>query len=147
MTLYRILLTLHLLGATVWVGGHAVLAFSILPQALAARDPAPLLGFEARFERIGMPALLAQVASGLWLAQHWLPIGAWLDWGGSPIARLISAKLALLAATLALALNARLRVIPRLDAQRLPLLALHIHLVLALGIGFVVVGMLLRTGG
>lgn len=147
MTLYRLILTLHLLGATIWVGGHVVLAAVLLPQARAARDPGVLLGFESRFERVGMPALLVQIASGLWLAQHWLPAGAWLDWGESPIARLISAKLGLLAATFALALNARFRVIPTLDAARLPLLAAHIHAVLALGVGFVVVGMLLRTGG
>ena len=33
-----LLLTLHILGACVWTGGHLVLAITVLPRALARRD-------------------------------------------------------------------------------------------------------------
>lgn len=61
-------LTAHLLGAAVWTGGHLVLALSVLPKALRERSPQVLRDFEAGFERVGIPALIVQVASGLWLA-------------------------------------------------------------------------------
>ena len=45
-TLYRILIALHLIGAAVWIGGHLVLATTILPRALRNRDPSIILDFE-----------------------------------------------------------------------------------------------------
>ncbi|MBI2492153.1 MAG: copper transporter, partial [Candidatus Rokubacteria bacterium] len=73
MSGYRLLVTLHLLGAAVWVGGHLVLSLSVLPRALRTRDPAIIRDFESAFERVGLPALLVQVLTGLWLALHWVP--------------------------------------------------------------------------
>ena len=58
-----------------------------------------------------------------------------------------SRHIILLVLTLALALHARLRIIPRLSPERLPTLALHIVLVTILAVLFVVVGVGFRTGG
>lgn len=66
-----IALVLHLLGATVWVGGHLVLLITVLPKALRDRNPHPVLEFEKPFERIGIPALVLQVITGLWLAHRY----------------------------------------------------------------------------
>ena len=55
---YRLLVVLHLLGATVWVGGHLVLSLVVLPRALRARDASVVAEFESGYERIGLPALL-----------------------------------------------------------------------------------------
>jgi hypothetical protein len=55
-------------------------------------------------------------------------------------------KLALLAATVALAVHARLRVVPRLDAATLRFLAYHIVAVTLLGVALLVVGVAIRTG-
>lgn len=140
------LLFLHLLGATVWTGGHLVLALGILPAALKARDPERLLAFERVYEKLGLPALLIQVATGLWLAARLLPPADWLS-ASAGIASLIRFKLALLGATAALALHARLRLIPRLDAARLPLLAWHIVGVTVFSVLFVATGVAFRTGG
>lgn len=143
---YRLLVVLHLLGAAVWVGGHLVLSLSVLPRALRARDPAIIREFESGFERLGIPALLVQVVTGLWLAHHWVPdVGGWFS-PSTPAARLILLKLALLAATVALAVHARLRVIPRLDAATLRVLAYHIVAVTLLGVALLVVGVAIRTG-
>jgi putative copper export protein len=145
--MYRTIIILHLLGAAVWVGGHLVLTLSILPRALRARDPSTVLNFEGAYERVGMPALLIQVLTGLWLAHHWVPdVAAWFT-PSTAQAWLILTKLGLLAATVLLAAHARLRVIPRLDARTLPLLALHIVAVTIIAVAFLVVGVGVRMGG
>ena len=141
-----IVLLLHLLGATVWTGGHLVLATTILPRALRARRIEELAAFESAYERIGMPALALQVLTGLWLAHRLLPDPAtWFCWQ-QPVARLVLLKLALLALSGAFALHARLRVIPRLSPATLPLLAWHVLPVTLLSVAFVVVGLSFRTG-
>lgn len=56
-------------------------------------------------------------------------------------------KLLLLAATVALALHPRLRLIPSLTDENLSGLAWHIRGITALAIAFVVVGALIRLGG
>ena len=141
----RHLLFLHLLGASVWVGGHLVLLFSVLPGALRRHDVQPVRQFEQLYERVGIPALLVQIVSGLWLASLWLPLGQWLE--SSPTAHLVQAKLALLGLTALLGVHARLALIPKLDAHRLPQLGLHIVLITLTAVAFVWVGSGFRFGG
>ncbi|MBS0394015.1 MAG: CopD family protein [Proteobacteria bacterium] len=147
MQAYPLLLALHVLGACVWVGGHLVLSLGVLPDAWRRRDPAPVRAFEARFERVGLPALLIQVASGAWLAAHWLgSAAAWHD-TGSGLTRAVWLKLALLAMTVLLALHARLRLIPRLSPRTVPLLGLHIVAVTVVSVVLLAVGVSFRFGG
>lgn len=40
--MFRFVLILHVLAAAVWAGGHLVLALSVLPKAVAARDAEPV---------------------------------------------------------------------------------------------------------
>lgn len=141
----RYVLFLHLFGASVWVGGHLILLFSVLPGALKRRDVQPVRQFERLYERVGIPALLIQVVSGFWLAGQWLPHGQWL--GDSPVAHLIQAKLVLLGATVLLGVHARVALIPRLDEQRLPHLGAHILLITLTAVAFVWVGAGFRFGG
>lgn len=142
-----LVLFIHLLAATVWVGGHLVLAVSLLPEALAKRDAELVRGFERVYERIGLPAMALQVVTGLWLAWRLRPdIAVWADWA-DPVALTISLKLICLVLTIALALHARLVIIPRLDAARLPLLGLHIAAVTLLAVAFAWLGLSFRYGG
>ena len=144
--MYTILLLLHILAATIWVGGHIVLSLVILPKVLKAKDPQQLLDFESGYEKLAMPALIIQVLTGLWLAHRALPdISQWFDFA-NPFSHLIIAKLALLAFTLGLAIDARFRVIPVLSKHNLLDMAWHIIAVTALSILFVVVGVSFRTG-
>lgn len=144
--MYGAILLLHVLGATVWTGGHLVLAVAILPRALRERSPAELRRFESAYERIGIPALVVQVATGLWLAHERVPdVGSWLAFE-LPQARLVGFKLLLLAATVGLALDARLRLIPRLSERNLNALAWHVVPVTLIAILFVVAGVAFRTG-
>jgi len=146
-TVYRLLVILHLLGATVWVGGHLVLSLVVLPRALRTRDASVVAEFESGYERIGLPALLLQVITGVWLALHWVPdIRTWLA-PASLHGWLVLVKLGLLAATLALAAHARFRLVPTLDAGALSTLAFHIVGVTLLGVAMLITGVAIRTGG
>jgi putative copper export protein len=144
--MYTLLVLLHVLGACIWVGGHLVLALAVLPRALRRRDPAVVLGFEGGFERLGIPALLVQAATGILLARHWAPDLWHWSMPPSPQAAVLHLKLGLLAATVLLGAHARLRLIPRLTPDTLPALAAHIIAVTLLGVAFVVAGVVLRTG-
>lgn len=146
MASYYLALTLHVLGATIWVGGHLTLALTILPRALELEQASVVTDFEQRFEKIGLPALAVQVLTGLWLADHLLGSpGNWFE--GTPIARAVQFKLALLVATLALAAHARFRVIPALTDTTLRSLAWHIRLVTLMAVLFVLAGVSIRFGG
>ncbi|MBF8270112.1 MAG: copper resistance protein CopD [Gammaproteobacteria bacterium] len=144
--MYNILLLLHVLAATIWTGGHLVLALAVLPGVLKRKAPAELLRFESAFEKIGIPALLIQVGSGLALAYRVLPdVQQWFAFADQT-SRLIGTKLALLALTMLLAADARLRIIPRLSEKNLTSLAWHIIPVTVVSVLFVVVGVSFRTG-
>ena len=105
-----LILLLHVLGATIWTGGHLVLALTILPRAFSRRSVVELREFESAYERVGIPALLLQVVTGAWLAHQLVPdVGQWLALS-DPVARLIGIKLVLLAITVAFAADARLRI-------------------------------------
>jgi len=141
------ILLLHVLGAAIWTGGHLVLALAIVPRALRNKDPRIILEFESGYEKVGMPALIVQVVTGFWLAHSLMP--DWLRWfsADDAISRLILVKIAILVLTVILAAHARLRIIPRLEAGNLNLLAGHIIAVTLLAVLFVAAGLGFRTGG
>lgn len=136
----------HLLGATIWTGGHLILTLVVLPKVLITRNIEALHQFEQQFEKVGMPALILQIGTGLWMAQRLLP--DWHSWFAldNDISKLIALKLALLLTTVLVALHARFRVIPTLRNQTLNWFAVHIVTVTLLAVSFVVVGSLFRTG-
>ena len=145
--MYKYALLLHVLAATVWTGGHLVLAITILPRVLKERSPSDLLRFESGYEKVGIPALIIQVVTGVWLAHNLMPdIGMWFSFD-NPISRLISVKLSLLLLTALFAVDARLRIIPNLTEQNLTSLAYHIIPVTVFSVLFVIVGVAFRTGG
>ncbi len=144
--MYGLALLLHILAATVWTGGHIVLSVVVLPRVLRERSPARLLEFESVYEKIGMPALIIQVITGLFLAHRMLPdVSQWLDFS-NPVAHPILLKLSLLALTLCFALSARFRVIPNLSEKTLTTMAWHIIPVTIISILFVITGVSFRTG-
>lgn len=143
----QLLILLHVLGAAVWAGGHLVLALVVLPRARRASDPRIVKEFEAGYERLAMPALLAQVASGIWLALRAKPANvSWSDLATFPVSH-IALKLLLLVGILVLAVHAKLRVLPRLEAEGLDVYGRHVWAVTVLSVGLVAVGVGLSTGG
>ncbi len=145
--LFKLLIILHTLGATVWTGGHLVLAVTVLPQALKSRDPQPIHQFEEHFEGFGLVALALQVMTGLWLTWIYFPGFANFWAFDSFLSTYIAIKLGLLLATLALAIHARFFIIPKLTQESLTSLAYHIVGVTTLAVAFVVVGAGIRVGG
>ena len=140
------ILILHLLGATVWTGGHLILILVVLPKALSSRNIDGLMQFEQLFERVGMPALVLQIITGLWMAYQLLPnIAAWFKLDND-FSILISLKLLLLLMTVLVALHARFYRIPRLSIHTLKGFSIYIILVTLFSVAFVVVGTLFRTG-
>lgn len=143
----QLLVFVHIICATIWTGGHLVLTLAILPRARRANDPRIVQEFEAGYERLAVPALLTQVASGVWLALRAKPDDvAWSDVGTFPVSY-VALKLLLLFAILALAVHAKRRVLPKLEAGDLGVYAGHAWAVTALSVGLVAVGVLLSTGG
>ena len=145
--MYKYVLMLHVLSATIWTGGHLVLAITILPNALREGSVDVIRKFEMGYEKIGIPALIIQVLSGFWLAHRLVPdVSQWVLCE-NVVTQLITIKLGLLVLTLGLALDARLRIIPNLHEGNLRSLAYHIIPVTIVSVLFVVIGVAFRTGG
>lgn len=143
--MYGLLLFLHILSATIWTGGHIVLSFVILPRALKEESSKLLLDFEKVYEKIGLPALLIQVITGLLLAHRLLPnIISWFTFE-STLSQIIVLKLSLLALTLGFALDAKFRVLPGLSNENLNEMAWHIIPVTVISILFVFAGVAFRA--
>lgn len=140
-----LLIILHTIAATIWIGGHLILSLILVPEAWKKKNHLIISNFETRFEKIGIPALLIQVITGIWMSVKYLPVNDWFDFS-KPMSALISTKLLLLGATLILALHARLVIIPKLTNEKIPLLASHIFMVTIISILFLVVGLSFRLG-
>lgn len=144
---FKGLIVLHTLGATVWTGGHLILAITVLPAALKARDPERIHQFESHFENFGLAALLLQIITGLWITWIYFP-GFQSFWAfDSYLSTYIALKLLLLVGTLALAIHARFFIIPQLSKETLTPLAYHIVAITMLAVLFVVLGAGIRLGG
>lgn len=141
-----LLLLLHLVGASVWVGGHLVLLIAVLPGALRRRDPGPVQRFEKPFERVGVPAVLVQVVTGALLAHRYVPGILPAFQLADPLQRAVALKLILIGLTVILGLHARIRLVPRLDPKRLPLLALHVVLITFIALLLLASGAFIHSG-
>lgn len=145
--MHQILLILHLITVTIWVGGHLILALRFLPKALREKDPSVILNFEKEYEAIGIPSLLILVITGVLLAyQYDVTISKWFSFSNS-IEKVVSTKLLLLFATVALAVHARFFIIPNLNQKNLNQLALHIFAVTTIAVAMLVLGTFVRVGG
>lgn len=146
---HHLLLIIHLICATVWVGGHLFIAIRILPKALRLKNCDELLAMEKSFEPIGMPALLLLVTTGIWMTlQFGIDWHQWFSFS-NPIERVTSTKLLLLVSTLLLAVSAQTRVIPKLktNPNKLVEMGIHIIAVTLIGVAMLVLGSFVRYGG
>ncbi|HRA60693.1 MAG TPA: copper resistance protein CopD [Bacteroidia bacterium] len=145
--MHQLLLTIHILSVTVWVGGHLILALRFLPKALKEGNHHVILNFEKLYEPIGIPALLITVITGFLLAyQYNVTISTWFSFSSS-IEKVVSIKLILLIATLVMAIHARFFIIPKLSKSNLNQLAWHIVLLTLTACTMLVLGTFVRMGG
>jgi uncharacterized membrane protein len=137
------LILLHVLGATVWAGGHLILSIGILPNALKTKNLNLIVNFEKHYERVGIPALITQVITGTWMALIYVPFG---EWGSLATPHHVNlwTKFGLLLATIVLVIHARFFIIPKLTVEKLSLLAMHIILATLLAVVFVITGLNFR---
>ncbi|CAM4114523.1 copper resistance protein CopD [Cytophagaceae bacterium 50C-KIRBA] len=142
--LYHTLLLLHLIGACIWVGGHLLLSLQIVPKALLNKDIQLIQHFEKNYEPIGIPSLVVQIITGVWMSI--IQYGIQFSWD-NPIQRNIIIKLSLLVLSLVLALHARIFIIPKLSVNKLPLMVLHIRFITLVALLMVFFGLQFRFGG
>lgn len=151
------LLLFHILGASIWIGGHVYLILIIVPNALKNQNPQALLNFESSFEKLGMTALIMQVVTGLIMAKMFLANWSKLFDYSQDISILISLKLMWLICTILTAISAQILVIPRLKNALLDknfslsqkyfkIFVGHIAMITVLSLAFLVTGVLFRTG-
>jgi len=145
--MHHILLIIHLVSATVWVGGHLILCFRYLPQAIKQKNTAIISDFESKFEPIGIPALILLLITGVFLSfQYGINLSNWFSFS-QPIETIVSIKLIILASIVVLAIHARVFIIPSLSIKSLPSLMWHIILVTSLSVLMLVLGTFVRFGG
>lgn len=143
---HKILILLHVLGASIWTGGHLFVAFRILPEALKQKNIDLLVQFRKRYEKIGMPALIVQLLTGLRLATLYLSEWSmWLNWDNFHT-RHVWLKLIFLVATFILAINAY-RLFKNPKAEHLPIIAWHIGFVTLFSVILLYLGVSIRVGG
>lgn len=124
-----------------------ILSIGLLPKALKERDPEIITNFEKSYEKIGLPALLVLVVTGIFLSYSYgITVSDWFSFSNS-IEKVVSIKLILLFTTLGLAIHARLFIIPKLSAKSLPFMAAHIILITLVGLTMMVIGTFVRFGG
>jgi len=146
---HHLLLIIHLMSATVWVGGHLILVASYLPRAIKEKNQNYILNYEKKYEPIGMLSLILLVLSGILMAyKYGVTIEHWFEFA-TPIEKVVSTKLLLLFATLLFALSAQFKVLPKLNNNIKYLLemALHILCVTIIGISMLILGSFVRFGG
>lgn len=144
---HHIYLVLHLLAATIWVGGHFFLILRILPSTLQQKDISILSDFRLKFGKIGMHSLLILVVTGILLAYDYnVPISDWFSFS-NPIEKIISIKLLLLFTSLSLAVHAQKVVFPKLTSNRMLPAIVEIIIVTLIAVSMLILGSLVRVGG
>jgi len=143
--MHSLVLIIHILAATIWTGGHLFLALGILPKVLKTNDYNMLLDFERVYEKVGMPALLVQVISGLYLAYQLLPdVSQWFSFSNHTSTH-VGIKLTLLLATVVLAVIANLRLVPNLDkGNNLKIMGVFAYIVTVMAVLLVITGVSFR---
>lgn len=140
----KLVVFIHILAATIWTGGHLILTLTFLPKALRKNDFNIIESFESKYEKIGIPALLTLVISGVYMAIQYAEEGFLSFDFSNHFNKHIYLKLILLLCTVILAVHARFFLIPK---RALKPLALHIISVTIISVLFVLIGFSARSGG
>lgn len=141
--MFKISIIIHLLAACIWTGGHIVLVFAYLIPALKKKNLEEMLIFEEKYEKVGMPALLLLVVTGLYQSYVYVPnLGEWFDFSNS-ISAHFSAKILMLLGILAMALDVKFRLF---KMSKIPIYSFagHVLIVTILSILLVITGLSIR---
>ncbi len=144
---HQILLIIHLLAASVWVGGHLLLALKYIPQSIKNKSIENIIQYRKNFEVVGIPSLILLLITGVLLAYDYdITIDKWFQFSGK-IETVVSLKLLLLFTTMILAITAVKFIFPKLQNKPSALLYSFISLVTILAVTMLVLGSFIRIGG
>lgn len=147
MNKHHILLIIHLICATIWVGGHLFLAVRILPKALKEKNVSLLKNFKNSYEPFGMPSLILLVITGILMAYDYnVTFSTWFSFSNG-IERVVSIKLILLLITACMAVIADRFIFPKLNEKNMYKAGIFIVSVTLIGVAMLVLGSFVRFGG
>ena len=147
MNKHHIFLIIHLICASIWVGGHLFLIFRIIPKAIKEKDISGLKNFKSRFEPIGMPSLILLLVTGILMAYHYnVKISIWFSFSNA-IEKVVSIKLLLLLGTFLLAMFAEFVIFPKLSENNIKKAAFPMVLVTLMAVVMLILGSFIRFGG
>lgn len=147
MSKHHILLIVHLICATIWVGGHLFLVIRIVPKAVRENDVFILKNFKKSFEPIGMPSLVLLLITGILMSyQYNVQISNWFSFS-NVIEKVVSLKLILLGCTFLLAMLAEFLFFPKLTQNNIKRGVVPIVLVTLIAVAMLILGSFIRYGG
>lgn len=145
--LHQIYLIIHLLAATIWVGGHLILLLLYVPKAIKTKSLEELSIFRKNFEPVGMPSLFILIITGILMAYDYnITFEKWFLFENS-IEKIVSIKLILLLISLTLAFITIKFVLPSINKISPFILYCIIFLVTTIAVTMLVLGSLVRIGG
>ncbi|POS03114.1 hypothetical protein Q361_101221 [Flavobacterium croceum DSM 17960] len=145
--LHQLILIIHLLAATIWVGGHLILLLRYVPKAIKTKSLEELSAFRKNFEPVGMPSLFILIVTGIIMAYNYnVTIEKWFLFENA-IEKIVSIKLILLFVSLTLAFITIKFVLPSIDKLSPFLLYFIIFLVTTIAVMMLILGSLVRVGG
>lgn len=144
---HQIVLIIHLLAATIWVGGHLLLLLRYVPKAIKSKSIEELSAFRKNFEPVGMPSLFILIITGILMAYDYnITFEKWFLFENS-IEKIISVKLILLLISLTLAFITFKFVLLSINKISPFLLYFIIFLVTTIAVFMLILGSLVRVGG
>lgn len=144
---HHILLIIHLIAATIWIGGHLILAIGFLPKAIKNKDINEIKVFKDKFELVGMPALLVLIVTGILMAYNYdVTFSKWFSFTNG-IESIVSIKIILVLITFCLAIFAQFYIFPKLTKKNFYRVILLIISVTLIALAMLVLGSLVRIGG
>lgn len=144
---HQVTLILHLLAATIWVGGHLLLLLRYVPKAIKSKSLEELSAFRKNFEPVGMPSLFILIITGILMAYDYnITFEKWFLFENS-IEKIVSIKLILLFISLTLAFITIKFVLPSINKISPFILYFIIFFVTTIAVTMLVLGSLVRIGG
>lgn len=146
-SIYPILVLIHVLAATMWVGAHLILVTGPLVKTIKSNDVRPTLEFYRAF---GWPATIALIVAalvGIVMAYMRYPPSSWIEFG-EPSGR-IGEKITLFTALLVISAYAHIKVVPAMRAggeKAVKLAVVYSVIATLLTLGFPVLGIMIRFG-
>lgn len=144
---HQIVLIIHLLAATIWIGGHLILLLRYVPKSIKNKSINEINLFRKNFEPIGIPSLLLLLITGIIMAYDYdVSVDKWFSFESS-VEKIVSLKLILFFCTILLAFTAAKFLFPKLQNKHSYIVWIFIFLVTSIAVTMLILGSLIRIGG